>query len=89
MAIEFLLHGSHDETQRSMSAYADGELRGYKRWRVSRHLARCDVCRSFYRSLLATLRSLRELRGGEPEPKPEIVDSVVERIRDDEAPRST
>lgn len=73
MAIEFLLHGSHDETQRSLSAYADGELGGYKRWRVSRHLARCEVCRSLYRGLLATLQSLGELRGREPEDRKSVV----------------
>jgi predicted anti-sigma-YlaC factor YlaD len=60
--IGYLLHGSHDETQRLMSEHAEGELRGYTRWRVSRHLMKCDMCRALYQSFLEALGALRKLR---------------------------
>jgi predicted anti-sigma-YlaC factor YlaD len=82
--IGYLLHGSHEETQRLMSEHADGELRGYTRWRVSRHLVKCDMCRALYRSFLEALNALRKLRRDEPQPKPEIADSVIDRIRKSE-----
>lgn len=84
--IDYLLHGSHDETQRLMSAYAEGELRGYKGWRVSRHLAHCVMCRALYRSFLAALDDLRTLGRREPPARPEIADSVLRRIRESEEP---
>jgi len=87
MAIEYLLHGSHDETQRLMSAYAEGELRGYRRWRVARHLGKCEICAALYRNFLAALENLRLLGRREPAAKSEIADSVVARLRDDEASR--
>jgi predicted anti-sigma-YlaC factor YlaD len=79
--IGYLLHGSHEETQRLMSARAEHELRGYTRWRVARHLVKCEMCRSLYQSFLEALRGLRALGSEEPPPKPEIADSVVARIR--------
>lgn len=82
--IGYLLHGSHEETQRLMSEHADGELRGYRRWRVSRHLAKCEMCRALYRSFLEALDALRTLGRDEPPPKPEIADSVIARIRESE-----
>ena len=82
--IGYLLHGSHEETQRLMSAHADGELRGYTRWRVSRHLVKCEICRALYRSFLEALERLRALGRREPPPKPEIADSVIARIRESE-----
>jgi predicted anti-sigma-YlaC factor YlaD len=82
--IGYLLHGSHEETQRLMSAHAEGELRGYTRWRVTRHLIKCDMCRALYRSFLEALDALRKLGRDEPPPKPEIADSVIARIRESE-----
>jgi predicted anti-sigma-YlaC factor YlaD len=82
--IGYLLHGSHEETQRLMSEHAEGELRGYTRWRVSRHLVKCDMCRALYRSFLEALAALRKLGRAEPPPKPEIADSVIARIRESE-----
>jgi len=79
--IGYLLHGSHEETQRLMSAHAEGELRGYTRWRVARHLVKCELCRALYRSFLDALRGLGALGREEPQPKPKIADSVVARIR--------
>jgi predicted anti-sigma-YlaC factor YlaD len=80
--IGYLLHGSHEETQRLMSEHAEGELRGYTRWRVSRHLVKCDMCRALYQSFLEALRGLRALGRQAPPPKPEIADAVVARIRE-------
>jgi predicted anti-sigma-YlaC factor YlaD len=82
--IGYLLHGSHEETQRLMSEHAEGELRGYTRWRVARHLVKCDMCRALYRSFLEALQGLRALGRQEPPPKPEIADSVAARIREGE-----
>lgn len=84
--IGYLLHGSHEETQRLMSEHAEGELRGYTRWRVARHLMKCDMCRALYRSFLDALHGLRALGRQETPPKPEIADSVVARIRESEGP---
>lgn len=79
--LTYPVNGSHAETARLMSDHAESELRGYRRWRVARHLAHCDMCRAAFRSFLATLEHLRGLGRAEPAPKPEIADSVVARIR--------
>jgi anti-sigma factor RsiW len=78
----FALNGSHAETARHMSAVAEGELRGYRGWRVSRHLARCAKCQALYRSFLATLASLRELGREDPPADQEFVARVTERLAD-------
>lgn len=80
----YFFHGSHEETQGLMSAHADGELRGYARWRVSRHLVKCEMCRALHRSFLEALRGLRTLGRQDPPAKPEIADSVIARIRESE-----
>jgi anti-sigma factor RsiW len=80
----FAINGSHRETARHMSAYAEGELSGYRRWRVSRHLARCEMCQALYRSLLTTLDSLRNLGREEPAADPAFPGRVIERLRDDD-----
>ena len=77
MQLLFALNGSHAETARHMSAFAEGELRGYRGWRVSRHLARCAKCQAVYRSFLATLAALRELGRGEPPPDEDFVARVA------------
>ena len=79
--IGYLLHGSHEETERLMSEHAEGRLRGYTRCRVARHLAKCEMCRALYRSFLDAVAGLRKLGHPKPPPKPEIADSVVARIR--------
>jgi anti-sigma factor RsiW len=73
-------NGSHKETAQHMSAFAEGELRGYRRWRVARHLARCDMCRALYRTFLATLASVRELRHEDPPPDDDFVSRVTARL---------
>ena len=66
-----------------MSAYAEGELTGYRRWRVARHLARCEKCQALYRSFLSTLESLRGLGREEPPPDPDFPARVLERLEDE------
>jgi hypothetical protein len=80
----FAINGSHGETARSISAYADGELTGYRGWRVARHLARCEKCQALYRSFLTTLESLRGLGREEPPPNPDVASRVLERLRDED-----
>jgi hypothetical protein len=77
----FAINGSCGETAGSMSAYAEGELTGYRRWRVARHLARCEKCQALYRSLLSTLESLRGLGRENPPAEPDFPSRVVERLR--------
>lgn len=76
----FALNGSHGETARHLSAFAEGELGGYRGWRVSRHLARCAKCQALYRSFLATLASLRELGREDPRADEEFVLRVTARL---------
>lgn len=80
-ALRHPLNGSHEETARHMSDYYEGDLRGWRKLRVARHLARCEVCGQAYRSLLSTLAGLRNLGRSDPEPRPELADEVVARIR--------
>jgi anti-sigma factor RsiW len=75
------LTASCEETGDSMSDLVEGELRGWRRWRVVRHLARCEHCQAVYRSLLRTLYALRDVAAVEPAPQPAVADAVVERIR--------
>jgi anti-sigma factor RsiW len=77
----FALNGSHRETARHMSAFADGQLGGYRGWRVARHLARCEKCQALYRSFLATLAAVRELGRADPRPDEEFVSRLTERLR--------
>lgn len=86
---EFVLKGSHGETREHLSQHAEGELRGLKKWRVTRHLAHCEGCRAFYQSFLGMLGTLKTLGGAEPKPKPEIAEDVMKRIRDTEGSGSS
>jgi len=81
------LQASCAETARHLSDYADGELRGIRRFRVARHLAACEHCQALFRALLATIESLRGLGRSEPPARPELADAVVERIRRESPPR--
>jgi anti-sigma factor RsiW len=68
------------ETSASLSEHLDGELRGYRRWRVLRHLATCEHCRAVLRSLRETVENLRALGRNDPESQPSLADSVIDRI---------
>ena len=73
--------GSHDETAQYLSEHVEGELRGLRRWRILRHLARCQPCSAALHSLVRTLEGLRALGRTELEPKPSVAEAVVVRIR--------
>jgi predicted anti-sigma-YlaC factor YlaD len=74
------LSASCDQTARLLSEYAEGELRGFRRWRVEAHLAACEGCRTVYSSLTATVEMLRTLGKVEPEPQPQLAEAVRRRI---------
>ena len=69
-----------EETAANMSAAADGELRGLRRWRVMRHILVCEICGPVYRSLLATIQGLRGLGSDRPRASASFVDDVVARL---------
>lgn len=72
---------SHEETGESLSDLVDGELQGWRRLRVLRHLRKCEHCQAVYRSLLRTLEALRDAGAVDPAPQPALVDDVLDRIR--------
>jgi predicted anti-sigma-YlaC factor YlaD len=74
------LSASCDATARLLSEYTDGELRGFRRWRVEAHLAACEGCRTVYRSLVATVDMLRALGKVEPDAQPQLAEAVRRRI---------
>ena len=69
------------ETRDALSDLADGELDGRRRLRVRLHLAMCRHCRAVWRTLQATIASLRELGAVEPPPDPALAAEVARRIR--------
>jgi hypothetical protein len=79
--IERLLVGGCEETRERLSDIAEGEARGIRGWRARAHLARCELCRAVYESLLRTIERLRGL--GETDRPPSsgsVADAVVERV---------
>ena len=79
--ITTLWNGSCHETGGHLSEHLDGELRGLRRLRVVRHLARCEMCRAVLKSLSRTIEGLRSLGRVELEPAPSVVPAVMARIR--------
>jgi predicted anti-sigma-YlaC factor YlaD len=80
--IDRLWNGTHEETGRHLSDALDGELRGLVRFRVFRHLARCELCGAAFQSLKRTVAHLRSLRDGDLS-SPSVADAVLLRIRHD------
>ncbi len=78
--VDRLWNGSCEETEQHLSEHLDGELRGPRRLRVLRHLARCELCRSVLLSLTRTVEQLRALGHVEPS-SPFVADAVMARIR--------
>ena len=75
--------GSCAETQEQLSDRIEGELRGWRRLRVSMHLMGCDRCRAVLRSLIRTVDHVHELGRVDFAPAPDgsVADDVVARIR--------
>jgi anti-sigma factor RsiW len=74
------LGASCERTAQRLSEHADGELRRFRRLRVEAHLAVCDGCRTVYRSLIATVETLRAVGQVEPEAQPQLAEAVRKRI---------
>lgn len=85
--ISSILRGSCGETALHMSAYAEGELRGFRRLRVARHLAGCERCRAIFASLKRTIEALQALGQIEPPADPRLAEAVLARIRREEPRR--
>lgn len=83
MHLTSLWNGSCHETGEHLSEHLEGELRGLRRLRVARHLARCELCQAVLRSLIRTLEELRSLAPAAPAPAPSVVPAVVARIREE------
>lgn len=83
MRITSLWNGTCHETGEHLSEQLDGELRGLRRLRVARHLARCELCQAVLRSLIRTLEELRSLGKIHPAPAPSVVPTVMARIREE------
>ena len=78
--------GSCHQTALRMSAHAEGELRGVRRWRVPGPAAGCARGRAMCDPLRPP-RARRRAGGGlEPPPRPELADRVVARIRREGGP---
>ena len=50
-----------------IALFAGGDLAGWKRWRVSRHVAHCQECRDEVQGLRDAATQLRELADDMPE----------------------
>jgi anti-sigma factor RsiW len=77
-----LWNGSCHETGEHLSEHVDDELRGLRRLRIARHLARCELCRAVLRSLVRLLEELRSLARVEPAPARSVAPDVITRIRE-------
>ena len=79
--IDQLVNGSCEETSQCLSAHLERDLRGPRRLRVTRHLARCGPCRAALESLNRTIECLRSLGRVEFLPLPSMADAVIDRVR--------
>lgn len=70
--------GSCDQTREHLSEHLEGELRSWQRFRIGRHLRRCDRCREVVQSLARAVDQLRSLRVTEPA-VPSVASAVVQR----------
>jgi len=78
-----LVNGSCEETSKCLSAHLEQDLRGPRRLRVARHLARCGPCRAALESLSRTIERLRSLGRVELALPPTVADAVIDRVRHD------
>jgi predicted anti-sigma-YlaC factor YlaD len=73
--------GDCEETAEHLSDHLEDEVRGLRRRRILRHLARCALCRAAFESLRRTVNELRQLGRAELTPAPQLADAVIERIQ--------
>ncbi|HEV8685952.1 MAG TPA: hypothetical protein VGQ84_01660 [Gaiellaceae bacterium] len=80
--IERLVYGGCAGTRERLSEIADGEARGLRGWRARGHLARCELCRAAYESLVRTVERLRSLADIDRPPAfGSVADTVADRVR--------
>jgi hypothetical protein len=77
-----LLEASCARTTDALSDRLECELRGLRRLRVGRHLARCGRCRAALASLARVVHALRTLRDAEHGGDRSVVEHVLGRIRE-------
>jgi predicted anti-sigma-YlaC factor YlaD len=77
-----LLEASCAATAKALSEQLEGELRGLRRLRISRHLGRCSRCRATLASLARLVRVLGTTRDAEPRAGDSVVERVLMRIRE-------
>jgi anti-sigma factor RsiW len=77
-----LLEASCAATAEALSDRLEGELRGLRRLRISRHLARCARCRVTLASLVRLVQALRALGGAEAPADRSVADRVLTRLRE-------
>jgi anti-sigma factor RsiW len=77
-----LLDASCAATSEALSDRLDGELRGLRRLRVGRHLARCARCRVTLASLVRLVSALRATREVNDENDGSLVGPVMARIQE-------
>jgi hypothetical protein len=51
-----------EQAQLLLDAYADGELRGWTRWQIARHLAGCEECRTSFAKVQELEEVIKDLR---------------------------
>ena len=69
-------------TAESLSDRLEGDLRGLRRLRVSRHLARCTRCRLTLASLARLMQTLRTLGAAEAPADHSVAERVLAHIRE-------
>jgi anti-sigma factor RsiW len=77
-----LIEASCAATSEALSDRLDGELRGWRRLRVGRHLARCRRCGATLVSLTRLVSTLRSLRDVEADIGGSLVEDVLARIQE-------
>jgi predicted anti-sigma-YlaC factor YlaD len=80
-AITCWWQGDCEETEEHLSDHLEDEVRGLRRRRILRHLARCALCRAAFESLRRTVDELRQLGRAELTPAPQLADVVLQRIQ--------
>ena len=81
-AVVGLIEASCAATAEPLSDRVDGELRGLRRLRVARHVARCTRCRMTLAPLARLRQTLRTLGAAEAPADHTVADGVLARIRE-------
>lgn len=84
--IDRVLYGGCGETRARLSDVLEGNLGRVRGWRVRGHLARCELCRAVYESLVRAVERLRSLGSADPAPAGWVADAVAERVRREPPP---